>query len=295
MEFLSNEEKIQLQKLLMSSVVLETADEDYRRALLTNCGLGKYCTLIKLNQPRFQFVTILCQKLSEVYITVDSSQRLGLIVFLEYISQIDFNLSDDDKNFINHVITKWEQWQASSKGRQQPEQRSSFFVQESFTSSQGLAKSETIEVFFSYSHKDEELRDQLVTHLAMLKREEVITDWHDRKIIAGKEFDKNIDAHLNQARLILLLISPDFIASDYCYEIEVKRAMERHKDEEACVVPIILRPCDWKNAPFGKLLALPKDAKPITTWQNRDQAFLDVTEGIRKVVKELAENPHTAH
>ncbi|MFM7786728.1 MAG: hypothetical protein ACKO90_00570, partial [Microcystis panniformis] len=113
----------------MSSVVLETADEDYRRALLTNCGLGKYCTLIKLNQPRFQFVTILCQKLSEVYLPVDSSQRLGLVVFLEYISQIDVNLADDDKDFINHVITKWEQQQQSSTQKPQRSQISNLLTQ----------------------------------------------------------------------------------------------------------------------------------------------------------------------
>src|SRR5438128_1377433 len=100
-----------------------------------------------------------------------------------------------------------------------------------------------IEVFFSYSHKDEELRDEMANHLSILKRQGVITDWHDRRITAGDEWAGQIDEHLNSAHLILLLISADFIASDYCYDLELTRAMERHEAREACVIPVILRPC----------------------------------------------------
>ena len=127
----------------------------------------------------------------------------------------------------------------------------------------------------------------LENHLAILKRQGVITGWHDRRIGAGEEWEGKIDAHLNSARVILLLISADFIASDYCYDVELKQAMERHEAGEARVIPVILRPVDWKGAPFGKLQALPKDAKPVTTWANRDEAFVDVARGIRAVVKEL--------
>ena len=110
---------------------------------------------------------------------------------------------------------------------------------------------ESLELFYSYSHKDEELRDQLENHLAMLKREGVISGWHDRRISAGQEWDGEIDDHLNSVEIILLLVSSDFLASNYCYDIEVKRAMERHEAGEARVIPIILRPCDWQRAPFG--------------------------------------------
>jgi len=144
-----------------------------------------------------------------------------------------------------------------------------------------------IKVFFSYSHKDEELRDQLATQLAMLRREEVIQDWHDRRIIGGQEWGGQIDAHLNSSDIILLLVSSDFLASEYCYDIEVKRAMERHEAEETRVIPIILRPCDWTRAPFAKLQALPKDVKPVTRWADRDEAFLDVATGIRKAAEEI--------
>jgi hypothetical protein len=142
-------------------------------------------------------------------------------------------------------------------------------------------------IFFAYAREDETLRDELEKHLSSLKRKDVITSWHDRRISAGKEWEGEIDTYLNTARVILLLISPDFIASDYCWDVEVKRAMERHEAGEARVIPIILRPVDWKSAPFGKLQALPTDAKPVTTWTNQDEAFLDVAQGIRAAVTEL--------
>jgi hypothetical protein len=145
----------------------------------------------------------------------------------------------------------------------------------------------SIEVFFSYSHKDEELRDEMAKHLSILKREGVITEWYDRDIEVGDEWAKKIDEHLNSAQLILLLISSDFLASDYCYDIEMKRAMERHAAGEALVMPIILRPVVWQSAPFGKVQAYPKNAKPVTTWANRDEAFLDVAQSIRKAVKKM--------
>lgn len=146
----------------------------------------------------------------------------------------------------------------------------------------------SIEVFFSYSHKDEDLRDELAKQLSILKRQGVITTWHDREISAGTEWAGAIDAHMNSAQVILLLISADFLASDYCWDIEVKRAMERHQAGEARVIPVILRPVDyWQEAPFGKLQAFPINAKPVTTWDNRDAAFVDVAQAIRKVVKEL--------
>jgi hypothetical protein len=144
-----------------------------------------------------------------------------------------------------------------------------------------------VQVFFSYSHKDEALRDELSKHLAILKRAGVIKEWHDRQIPPGSEWAGQIDDRMNHAHVILLLISSDFLASDYCHEIEMKRAMERHELHEAVVIPIILRPCDWNSALFGKLQALPKDAKPVTKWGDQDEAFLNVAQGIRKVVEKL--------
>jgi tetratricopeptide (TPR) repeat protein len=144
-----------------------------------------------------------------------------------------------------------------------------------------------VEVFYSYSHRDEKFRDELEKSLTMLKRDGIITGWHDRKIGGGEEWAGEIDEHINSARIILLLISADFLASDYCYDIEVKRAMERHEAGEALVIPVILRPVDWSSAPFGKLQGFPKDAKPITKWSNRDEAFKDVALGMRKIAEKL--------
>ncbi len=144
-----------------------------------------------------------------------------------------------------------------------------------------------LELFISYSHKDDEFRKDLDTHLSTLKRQGVIDAWHDRRIAPGTEWADDIALHLESAQIILLLISADFIASNYCYDKEMTRALERHERREARVIPIILRPCDWQTAEFSKLQALPQDAKPITTWANRDEAFLNVALGIRRVVQEM--------
>ncbi|GAA3075515.1 toll/interleukin-1 receptor domain-containing protein [Rhizobium viscosum] len=137
-------------------------------------------------------------------------------------------------------------------------------------------------VFFSYSHADEKLRDQLEKQLSMLKRQGVIETWHDRRIGAGQDIDQAIDDHINTDNIILLLVSPDFIASDYCYDIEMQRAMERHERGEAIVIPVILRASDWHEAPFGKLKAVPLDGKPITQWPDIDEAFLQVAKAVRE-------------
>lgn len=143
-----------------------------------------------------------------------------------------------------------------------------------------------IKLFYSYAHEDEALRERLEVHLKLLKRQGILQDWHDRAIGAGSEWAEQISTHLESADLILLLISPDFIASDYCWDIELKRAMERHEAGEARVIPIILRETDWTGAPFGKLQALPKDAKPVKSWPDQDAAFVDIARGIRKIAEE---------
>jgi hypothetical protein len=139
-------------------------------------------------------------------------------------------------------------------------------------------------VFFSYSHDDEHYRDQLEKHLALLKREGLIESWHDRRIRAGSPVDQEIDEQLVQADIVLLLVSASFLASDYCYGKELQRAMERHETGEAVVVPVIVRPCDWKSSPFGKLLAAPRDGKPVTTWPNYDEAYTDIARRVRELV-----------
>ncbi|WP_138502595.1 tetratricopeptide repeat protein [Nostoc sp. PA-18-2419] len=145
----------------------------------------------------------------------------------------------------------------------------------------------SIEVFISYHQKDEELREELEKHLATLLREKLITSWHKREIIAGQEFQDEINKYLKRAGLILLLVSPDFIASDYHWTVEVTRALEQNAAGKARVIPVLLRHADWDNPPIDKLSPLPSNRKPIKSWTDRDEAFLEVVKGIRLEVARL--------
>jgi hypothetical protein len=144
-----------------------------------------------------------------------------------------------------------------------------------------------IKLFCSYSHRDEHLRDELAKHLKLLERQGLVRSWHDRKIGAGGLWKEAIDRNLEEADIILLLISADFLASDYCFEIEMKRALERHAAGKALVIPVILRPVDWHATEFGRLQALPRDGKAVTTFENLDVALEQVTQGIRRAIETL--------
>jgi hypothetical protein len=144
-----------------------------------------------------------------------------------------------------------------------------------------------IDLFFSYAHHDEELRNELEVHLSMLKRSGLVRAWHDRRIPAGKDLGGEISKHLEDADVILLLLSPHFLASDYCYESEATRALQRHEDGNAVVIPVILQPCDWLHSPFRKLRATPHDGKPVTKFPNINDAFLQVTQDIREAAGSL--------
>ena len=144
-----------------------------------------------------------------------------------------------------------------------------------------------IRLFYCYSHRDERLRNRLESHLAVLKRNGLIESWHDRKIGAGNEWKNSIDTNLEAADVILLLVSADFLNSEYCYDVEMKRALERHEQGSAKVIPVILRACDWTASPFGKLQALPTDAKPVTSWTNRDEAFTDIATGLGDRIRQM--------
>jgi TIR domain len=147
-------------------------------------------------------------------------------------------------------------------------------------------------LFISYSHRDDRYREQLITHLAGMRRQGVIADWHDRKIVPGKEWRDAIDQNLDAADCVLLLVSPDFLASDYCYSIEMQRTLEKHREGRVLVIPVIVRPADWQHTPLGDLEALPKDAKPVVEWARRDRAWLSVAEGIRRALSPVSGDLH---
>ncbi len=146
-------------------------------------------------------------------------------------------------------------------------------------------------VFFSYSHADEEYRNRLEKHLSPLKREGLISQWHDRKIHAGSNLHDEISKHVEEDQVILLLVSADFLASDYCQDIEMARAIERHKRKDAIVIPIIVHPCDWKNTVLGELRATPRDGRPISKHPHHDDAYLDIVTDIRKAISALDSQP----
>ncbi|GLV60400.1 hypothetical protein KDH_72200 [Dictyobacter sp. S3.2.2.5] len=149
---------------------------------------------------------------------------------------------------------------------------------------EGLVSSESTRVFFSYAQRDQSLRDQLENHLSNLKYRGLITTWNAREIKAGENAIQQMNIHLNTAHIILLLISANFLASDYCYSQEMMQAIKRHQDGKAHVIPVLLRPVVFTDAPFAHLKPLPSNQKPVVTWRNRDSAFVDIALGIERIV-----------
>src|SRR5260370_40035746 len=135
-------------------------------------------------------------------------------------------------------------------------------------------------VFISYAQKDRKLRDELAVHLGNLRHQQVISDWCDGDLIPGTEWEQEILEHLRTAQIILLLVSAHFMASPFCWDIELKEAIARHEAKQARVIPIVLRPTDWRDAPFAKLQALPSIAKPVSRRPTQDDAVEDGIEGI---------------
>lgn len=144
-----------------------------------------------------------------------------------------------------------------------------------------------LKVFISYSHIDEKIKNDLQKHLSPLKRMDLISEWSDREIKAGDDWGSAISKQLEQAHIIILLISIDFINSKYCYDIEMDKALERHEDESAVVIPVIVRNCLWQHTPFAKLQAVPKDGRAVASYADLDTALTEVTEAIRTVAESL--------
>ncbi len=144
-------------------------------------------------------------------------------------------------------------------------------------------RTSVIKIFISYAHEDERLKSQLIKHLSPLVRQEAIRCWDDQQLHAGEQREE-IFRYFDEAHIILCLISPDFVSSDYCYDVEMKRAWQRHELDEAIIIPILLKPVDWSNLPFRVVQVIPRTHKPITKHTNRDLAFTDVAKEIDKVV-----------
>ena len=149
-----------------------------------------------------------------------------------------------------------------------------------------------MKLFYSYSHKDEEFREELEKHLSVLKEKGHIEDWHDRKISPGQDYQREIDQNLEDADIIALLISSDFLSSSACKE-EMQGALSLRERKNVTVVPIIVRSCDWESSDIRRLQVLPKDGKPVSEWPSLDVGFLNVVEGITVIAKEMEEEAIT--
>jgi len=150
-----------------------------------------------------------------------------------------------------------------------------------------------IKIFTSYTHKEENHREDLDDALAMIRRQKNIESWNDRGgITAGDEWDAKIQEALDTSDIILLLFSTKFLASTYIYDVEMARAIERHKDKDdpVTVIPVILKPCQWTSTNFSILQAVPKDAKPILDWDSQDKAYLDVANKIKAAIEVARKN-----
>lgn len=142
-----------------------------------------------------------------------------------------------------------------------------------------------VKVFTSYAYKDALLVDDLKKHLQALQRENLIELWDDLEIAPSGEWNGLVEKHMSEAEIILLAVSPDFLASDFCYGGEMKKALEQHQRGEAQIIPVILRPVHWQDAPFATIQALPKNTLPVTMWPNRDAALSLIAKNIREIVE----------
>jgi TIR domain len=163
-----------------------------------------------------------------------------------------------------------------------------------------------VNVFFCYAPEDEDLRAELEKHLALLSRQGYVRGWSSRRLGAGAEWRGEIDRRLDEADAVLLLVSADFLASDYLFDVELRRALERHRTEGTKVISIILRPCDYryKGSPLAEVEeVLPREAdgakpRPVTEWSSRDAAFTNVAEKLRRIfagTEAISLNPPPAH
>lgn len=152
----------------------------------------------------------------------------------------------------------------------------------------------TWKVFYSYSHKDAKMRDELGTYLAPLVQQKKIVEWFDRKIEPGANWDTEIKEELNSANLILLLVSKDFLASEYCFGVEVEKALSRLKRGDVKVIPILLKPCLWDESLFSELQIIPRGAKAINSWTSHEKAYVEVANEIRDLVNDPPPSPQAS-
>jgi hypothetical protein len=141
-----------------------------------------------------------------------------------------------------------------------------------------------VKAIISYCHTDERGRDRLQVHLTTLQRDDLLSTWTDCEILAGDHIDNTISKALEDSSIFIALVSPDYLNSRYCYDVEFARAMELQQIGSMRIVPVILEPCDWTSTPLGKFKGIPKDGRAISLWTNENAAFLNVTSELRALL-----------
>lgn len=139
-------------------------------------------------------------------------------------------------------------------------------------------------LFISYSHIDNRVLEQLHKHMAILREEGKVSAWFDREILAGGNLNADIKEKLDEAEIFIAIVSPDYLYSNYCYQIEFKHALKRKENGDLIIVPVIAQPCDWHASPFGEMKAIPTDGKPISDWVNENTAYLNIVQELRRLL-----------
>jgi hypothetical protein len=142
-------------------------------------------------------------------------------------------------------------------------------------------------LFLSYAHEDRDIVAELRKHLAPLQHEQIVTDWYDLELMPGDDWDREILSQLASSDLVIVMISADFLASNYAYGRELRLALNLHDQERVHLLPVIGRNCKWQNLPFARLQVLPEGAVAINSWQSRDDAFVSVVLGVERVAREI--------
>ena len=143
-----------------------------------------------------------------------------------------------------------------------------------------------VNVFICHAHEAEELARELETHLASLRKEGLVRSWTARAVGGGEAFRGEVEQRIAEAGVILLLVSADFLASDYLYDVELKRALERYDARDAIVRAVLLRPCDWQGTPLARVLRLPESGVPVTRHPDADEAFTKIVQELRKLIEQ---------